>query len=93
MSDTQPRDAQDETQSQAAAKYPDTYGVAPDLLELLVCPLGKAELELGEGALKCTRCGPVFRIEDGIPIMLMDEATLPEGCGDVKDLPCQQQED
>lgn len=91
MSDTQSKGARGDTPSETVERYPDTCGVAPDLLELLVCPLGKAELELGEGTLKCTRCGPVFRIEDGIPIMLIDEARLPEDCSGVKDLPCQQE--
>ena len=52
----------------------------PRLLEILCCP---AELEgqachgdLVEGAdsLRCTKCGLIYPIEDGIPVMLVDAA-------------------
>lgn len=53
----------------------------PGLLEILVCPLCKADLTLengreddaGEvvaGDLRCTACNEVYPIEDGIPNML-----------------------
>jgi uncharacterized protein len=55
-------------------------GVRTDLLDILVCPLCKAELTLAttseadgeilEGTLTCTGCGEAFPIEDGIPNML-----------------------
>src|SRR5262245_38845484 len=44
------------------SEYPDTCGVPPDLLQLLVCPMAHAELRLEEGHLVCTRCGPRFPI-------------------------------
>jgi uncharacterized protein len=66
-------------------EYPDTFGVAPDLLKILVCPMAHAELRLEDGYLVCTRCGPKFKIQDGIPIMLIEEAVLP--CR-MEDLPC-----
>lgn len=62
--------------------------ISKDLLEILVCPLGKAELKLENDKLVCTRCGVKFRIEDDIPIMLIDEAELPEGVSSVDDLEC-----
>lgn len=74
-----------------AEEHGDTCGVSPDLLEVLACPLGKADLELRDGGLVCTRCGPVFKIEDGIPIMLIDEAELPDGVEKIEDLPCQKE--
>lgn len=47
------------------------------LLELLVCPKCKGELEYkkddGE-ALLCHACRLKYRAEDGIPIMLIEEA-------------------
>lgn len=51
-----------------------------DLLEILVCPLDKGDLELEvireddeeilEGRLVCTDCGEEYPIEDGIPNLL-----------------------
>jgi uncharacterized protein YbaR (Trm112 family) len=58
------------------------------LLSLLVCPLGKAPLRREGDTLICTRCGPRFSIEDDIPNMLIEEATLPEGCSALANLPC-----
>ena len=62
--------------------------VPADLLEILVCPMGHAELRLEDGSLVCTRCGPRFPIDDGIPIMLIEEAKLPPGVARIEDLPC-----
>ena len=62
--------------------------IKEELLEMLVCPLGKAELRLEGDTLVCTRCGPKFRIDDGIPIMLIEEAVLPPGIARIEDLPC-----
>lgn len=62
--------------------------IKQDLLDILVCPLGKAELRLEGDTLVCTRCGPKFRIDDGIPIMLIEEAELPAGTLRIEDLPC-----
>ncbi len=49
-----------------------------DLLEILVCPKCKGDLEhrteAGAEALVCHACRLVYRVEDGIPIMLIDEA-------------------
>ena len=48
------------------------------LLEILVCPKCKGELEHrveGEAeALLCHACGLRYEVDDGIPIMLIDEA-------------------
>ena len=62
--------------------------ISQDLLDILVCPMGKAELKLEGNYLVCTRCGPKFRIEDDIPIMLIEEAELPAGIASPDDLPC-----
>ena|ERR1041385_4193931 len=69
-------------------EFPETFGVHPDLLKVLVCPMAHAELKLEDGWLVCTRCGPRFKIEDGIPIMLIEEAKLPPGAARVEDLAC-----
>jgi len=46
------------------------------LLEILACPKCKGELEYKkeEDQLVCHHCRLIFRIEDDIPIMLIDEA-------------------
>ena len=51
--------------------------LSPDLLEILVCPQCKGTLEYreGEAALLCRACKLRYRIEDDIPVMLIDEAT------------------
>jgi uncharacterized protein YbaR (Trm112 family) len=47
------------------------------LLEILVCPKCRGELEHREkeSALLCHQCKLKYAIRDGIPIMLIDEAT------------------
>ena len=51
--------------------------VSQELLEILACPKCKGDLELTEkqDALICRACKLRYRIEDDIPIMLIDEAT------------------
>jgi uncharacterized protein YbaR (Trm112 family) len=60
----------------------------PQLLEILACPSDDhAPLTAGTpadpeaDALTCTSCGRQFRVEDGIPVLLLDEATEPTGGG------------
>ncbi len=52
--------------------------IAKDLLEILVCPACKHELEYRQSpeSLKCKQCHRVYAIKDDIPNMLMDEATI-----------------
>ena len=52
--------------------------IAPDLLEVLVCPEDKHQLEYRESpeSLKCVHCHRVYPVKDGIPVMLVDEATV-----------------
>jgi len=54
--------------------------ISKDLLEILVCPLCKAPLELkqDENGLKCVECKRVYPIRDDIPVMLVDEARIEE---------------
>lgn len=51
--------------------------LSPELLEILVCPKCKGELEYRKEAqvLECHACRLRYEIRDGIPIMLIDEAT------------------
>lgn len=51
--------------------------LAPELLEILVCPRCKGELEYRtepDESLVCHACRLAYAVEDGIPIMLVDEA-------------------
>jgi len=47
-----------------------------ELLEILACPKCKGELEYDKEneVLICHNCRLKYRIEDGIPIMLIDQA-------------------
>jgi uncharacterized protein YbaR (Trm112 family) len=52
--------------------------IPPELLKILVCPDDHAPVRLvpgGEG-LRCDRCRRVYPIRDGIPVMLIEEATV-----------------
>ena len=50
--------------------------VPAQLLEILVCPKCRGELEYREQAsqLVCQKCKLAYEVRDGIPIMLIDEA-------------------
>jgi uncharacterized protein YbaR (Trm112 family) len=50
------------------------------LLEILVCPKCKGELDVRraddgtEQSLDCPACGLAYPVDDGIPVMLVEEA-------------------
>ena len=50
--------------------------IDPKLLQILVCPKCRGELEYDDKSqtLTCHQCKLRYRIEDDIPIMLIDEA-------------------
>jgi hypothetical protein len=52
--------------------------VSPELLEILVCPVCKAQVVLQQdgSGLKCVECHRVYPIRDDIPIMLVDQAVI-----------------
>jgi len=54
--------------------------ISKDLLEILVCPVCKATVELkpDQSGLKCVQCHRVYPIRDDIPVMLVDEAKIEE---------------
>jgi uncharacterized protein YbaR (Trm112 family) len=54
--------------------------ISKDLLEILVCPLCKAPVEMkqDETGLKSVQCKRVYPIRDDIPVMLVDEARIEE---------------
>ncbi len=51
--------------------------LSPDLLEILVCPRCKGPLTYDASAerLVCPACSLAYPVRDGIPVMLVDEAT------------------
>ncbi|MBM3723855.1 MAG: Trm112 family protein [Acidobacteria bacterium] len=55
--------------------------ISKELLDILVCPLCKATVELKEdgSGLKCVQCKRVYPIRDDIPVMLAAEATVEAG--------------
>ena len=51
--------------------------LSKELLEILVCPQCKGELEYvtePREVLICRKCKLVYKVEDGIPVMLVEEA-------------------
>ena len=61
--------------------------IDPDLMTLLACPSEDhaplEEVAAGtkhggdEGALRCTACGRIYPIREGIPVLLLDDANTP----------------
>lgn len=58
--------------------------IEPWLREILVCPKCHASLAddeslTGDPELRCTSpdCGLIYRVDDGIPVLLIDEARAP----------------
>ena len=66
--------------SRPGATLTDVMAISKDLLEILVCPLCKAPVEMkqDETGLKCVQCKRVYPIRDDIPVMLVDEARIEE---------------
>ena len=50
--------------------------LSPELREILACPRCKGELQFHEerGEIHCLACRLAYRIEGGIPVMLVEEA-------------------
>lgn len=51
----------------------------PDLLGILVCPLTRSKLRHEGNELVAETGGLRYPIRDGIPVLLIEEAKLPEG--------------
>ena len=62
------------------------------LMEILRCPLGKSKLRQEKDFLVCERCGVKFPVREGIPVMLIHEATLPASVKSIDQLPCQKEQ-
>jgi uncharacterized protein YbaR (Trm112 family) len=68
--------------------------ISQEVLKWLRCPIDPARhahLVDSETHLTCSRCQVRFRIQDGVPNMLVEEAELPEGCRRLSDLPCRRE--
>ena len=65
--------------------------ISQDLLDILRCHLesSKTRLRLEKDRLVCEQCALSFRIKDGFPVLVVEEAELPQGCESLSDLPCQ----
>ncbi|MFH0764237.1 MAG: Trm112 family protein [Candidatus Omnitrophota bacterium] len=49
-----------------------------ELLEILACPVCKKDVVLDNDKIVCTKCGRRYPIKDDIPIMLVEEADMPD---------------
>ncbi|MEO8514779.1 MAG: Trm112 family protein [Ignavibacteria bacterium] len=57
-------------------------------IEDLVCPIGKYPLKESGEMLECSNCGAKYPVREGIPLMLVDDAILPDGVKDMNELKC-----
>ncbi len=52
------------------------------LLDALVCPVAECRkpftLAVDESYLQCTGCGRIYPVRDGIPVLLVDQAKIPD---------------
>ena len=46
-----------------------------DLLKILACPACRGEVDHQDGKIVCRKCGHKYPVKNGIPVMLVDEAT------------------
>jgi uncharacterized protein len=65
--------------------------ISQDLLDILRCPLDPSHtrLTLEADHLVCERCKVKYKIKDGLPILIAEDAELPPGCASLDQLPCQ----
>ncbi|CAN5358723.1 hypothetical protein BH10PLA2_BH10PLA2_33800 [soil metagenome] len=66
--------------------------ISQDLLEILRCPMdpSRTHLTLETDKLSCDRGRVNVKINDGFPVLVIEEAELPPGCESITNLPCQQ---
>jgi len=60
--------------------------VKKELMDILACPLDHKPVQLRGEQLVCTGCGLKFPVKDDIPVMLLDEAELPNGVTSIEEL-------
>lgn len=57
-----------------------------ELLDLMVCPLTGDKLRLEQNMLVGEKWGVKYPIRNGIPVMLVEQAQLPEGVNSIDEL-------
>jgi uncharacterized protein YbaR (Trm112 family) len=67
--------------------------IRQELLDILRCPMNPSHtrLRLEGERLICERCALKFKVKDGFPVLVVEEAELPPGCEGPADLPCQRE--
>jgi len=55
-----------------------------ELLSILACPACRGDVDLKDGWIVCSQCRRQYPVKDDIPIMLVDEAKMPESGADNK---------
>ena len=69
--------------------------ISQDLLDILRCPLDPSNARLRQQTdhLECDRCALKFKIKDGFPVLVVEEAELPPGCESIGQaaVPCANQ--
>lgn len=63
----------------SSSTSPPSRPVDPELLALLRCPVTRSKLRLDGNMLVAEIGGLRYPIRDGIPVMLPEEAVLPDG--------------
>ena len=56
--------------------------ILKQLLDILVCPVPECRKPLNlaadESSMECTGCHRIYPVRDGIPILLIDQAKMPQ---------------
>jgi len=56
--------------------------IIKQLLDILVCPVPECrkpiKLSSDETSLVCSGCGRIYPIRDGIPVLMVDQAKMPQ---------------
>lgn len=50
----------------------------PEFLKRLACPVCKSSLTVEGEKLACRQCGRRYPVRDGVPVLLTDEAEMPD---------------
>jgi len=67
----------------------DSNTLDPELLTLLRCPLTRSKLRQEGDYLIAEKGGLAYPVRDGIPVMLVEEAKLPDGVSSLDELKAQ----